>query len=161
MLEPLNRSVTFHIPMLLSPPLAHPDPDNSPSVSLCFCGSSASVHLSPNSLLSSFCLYSSLFFLYFSLSSCFVQCFCSSWCFQSIPSPRSFYTSTITHPPVRSIYLCVAESFSSHRTPQYATVMESSPPLSFLLSFTGSSSLELSLRELLLTFCLPTRFKFN
>lgn len=35
MLEPLNRSVTFHIPMLLSPPLAHPDPDNSPSVSLC------------------------------------------------------------------------------------------------------------------------------
>ena len=170
--------------MLLSPPLVHPDLDNSPSVSLCLlwrepCTSqpSTQAHLKPLSpflrklcfcpLLSYFSVH--LFFpplpvwLLIFLLFLLVFSLCSVFLF--IPSvfpifPRSFH-SAITHSPVRSIYLCVAESFSSHRTPLYATVMESSPPLSSLLSFTGSSSLALSLPELLLTFCLPTHFKFN
>lgn len=172
--------------MLLSPPLAHPDPDNSPSVSLCLlwrepCTSqpSAQAHPKPLSLfLWKLCLCPLLSDftarLFFSASACTTPyfslispCLHALFHFSVHPSVfpihtflRSFY-STITHPPVRSIYLCVAESFSSHRTPPYATVMESSPPLSSLLSFTGSSSLVLSLPELLLTFCLPTHFKFN
>lgn len=121
------------------------------------------LHLSTSlQLCISFCclfLYGSLLF-FSSRTSFSVVMFCSVFLFPVYMFPGSFY-STITHPPVRSIYLCVAESFSLHRTPLYATVMESSPPLSSLLSFTGSSSRALSLTELLLTFCLLTHFKFN
>lgn len=132
--------------MLLSPPLAHPDTDNSPSVSLCLlwrepCTSqpSAQAHLKPPSLflqelflcpllsdfvaslffLSTFCFSSSV-----SLPSCFVPFF-FLLVSQILTFPCSFYFA-ITHSPVRSIYLRVAESLSSHRPPLYATVIESS-----------------------------------
>lgn len=125
--------------MLLSPPLAHPGPDNSPSVSLCLlwrepCTSqpSAQAHPKPLSLflrklflwplLSNFT--TGLFFTastcmtpYFSLIS---PCLQALFSFSVHPSVfpihnflRSFY-STITHRPVRSIYLCVAEPFFPH-----------------------------------------------
>ena len=169
--------------MLLSPPLAHPAPDNSRSVSLClhwrepctspqpghtlnlllyFFGRSASVHFSPTSYFASFFCNSACMTPYFSfLPGLISPCLHALFSF-SVPIhtfPWIFY-STITHSPVRSIYLCMAESFSSHRTPLYATVMESSP-LSSLSSFISSSSPALSLPELLLTFCLLTHFKFN
>lgn len=167
--------------MLLCPPLAHPDPDNSPSVSLCLlwrepCTSqpSARAHPKPLSLFLHLSNFTARLFLsasacttpYFSLiSPCLYALFRFPFipqCFQSIPFFRSFY-STIIHPPVRSIYLCVAEYFPHTgllcMLPLWYTVMES--PLSSLLSFTGSSSLAQSLPELLLTFFLLTRFKFN
>ena len=95
--EPLNRSVTFHIPVLLSPPLAHPDLDNSPSVSLCLlwrepCTSQPSTQAHPKPLspfLWKLCLCPLLSYLtvcrFFSPSACMTPYFSLiSPCLQSL-----------------------------------------------------------------------------
>lgn len=120
-----------------SPAPHNPQPRPTLNLFLYFCRSSSSVHFSPTSLLISFfplCLYDFLFFSNFSLSSCFAQSFLFiSQCFPIHTSPHSFYFA-ITHPPVRSIYLCVAESLSSHRTPLYMPLLWSLLLLLCLLS---------------------------
>lgn len=174
--------------MLLSPPLAHPDADNSPSVSLCLlwrepCTSqpSAQAHLKPLSLflqelflcplLSDFT--ARLFFpplplwLFIFLKFLLVFMLCSIFSVHLAVFPNPYLPSQLLlryYSPSREINLPVRGRISllTQDSSVYATVMESSPPpLSSLLSFTGSSSLALSLPELLLTFCLPTHFKFN
>lgn len=164
--------------MLLSPPLAHPDADNGPSVSQCLLW--RAVHLcalhrttfkplslflrrlvSPTALLVS----PSLFFW---LSWCFFI-----FSFVSLPLhalfPFSLFSSqfgcSFADPSTASLSY-PWEQFTSawpNRFPPYMSVMESSPspPLSSVPSFTSPSSSALSLPPLLLTFCLPTHFKFN
>lgn len=138
----------------MSPPLAHPDPDNRPSVGLCllwrephglqpqptptpnlsFCSfeSSASVHFSPTSLLISF--FFPLPVAVMTLSFLLVSALCSVFLFPSHTFLRSFYF-TITHSPVRSIYLRVAESFPPTQDSSvcdcYGVLSSLSSPLSF------------------------------
>lgn len=119
--------------MLLSPPLAHPDADNGPSVSQCLLW--RAVHLcalhrttfkplslflrrlvSPTALLVSPSLFFWLswcffyFFFRFSSSARFVPLFLVQFSI-CVLLCRSFYCITLL--PVRAIYLCMAKSFPS------------------------------------------------
>lgn len=165
--------------MLLSPPLAHPDADNSPSVSQCLLW--RAVHLcalhrttfKPLSLFS--CGGSSLWLPWSSLRPLFstVLMFFKNFSFISLPLHALFPFSLFSSQFVCSFAALFTASLSfpwdqftcawPNRFPLYASVMESSPspPLSSVPSFTSPSSSALSLPPLLLTFCLPTHFKFN
>lgn len=170
--------LTFYIPVLLFPLRPTLTQTTAPLLASVCSGESPAPHnpqpkptlntsLSLSTPPTSLQLYILFFFLFLcgslfffspgrlSLSSCFVQFFC----FQCIASLVAFTPLLLTLPWDQ--FTCAWPNLSSHRTPLYATVMESSPPLSSLLSFTGSSSQALSLTELLLTFCLLTHFKFN
>lgn len=158
--------------MLLSPALAHPDVNNGPSVTQLFALESCAPLHSPQS--------HPLF-----LQSLRLQC--SSLCPSFSPFSTVLMFFSFISLPLHALFpfffvqfsncvLFAALSIASlffpwdqftcawpNRFPPYASVMESSasPPLSSAQSFTSPSSLALSLPPLLLTFRLPTHFKFN